>query len=295
MALVLLARLSSTWRHAVLLVQPETILRWHRQGFALLWRRTVQRRGGAPRVAAETIALIEHMARSNRLWDAERIRGELLKLDSRVAKRTIQKLLRRIRGPRRPGQRWATFLRNHAHETWACDFLQTYDALLRPIFGFFLLEVGSRRVVRVAVTRAPSSAWVTQQLREAMAWGTGPRFVIRDNDDQFGPRFDALAVATGITIVRTPVRAPYANAVCERFLRSVRTECLDHVIVFGVRHLQSTLRSYCAYFNRTRPHQGIGQRVPDGSPVPTEPPPTASPVEELPVLGGLHHEYRRAA
>jgi putative transposase len=136
---------------------------------------------------------------------------------------------------------------------------------------------------------------VTQQLREAMAWGTGPRFVIRDNDDKFGPRFDALAVATGITIVRTPVRAPNANAVCERFLRSVRTECLDHVIVCGVRHLQSTLRSYCAYFNRARPHQGIGQRVPDGSPVPTEPPPTASPVEELPVLGGLHHEYRRAA
>ena len=290
--LVLLARLTPTWRRAMLLVQPETILRWHRQGFSLLWRRRSQRIGAQPRISGETIALIARMAGNNRLWGAERIWGELLKVGIRVGKRTIQKYMRRVREPRPPGQSWATFLCNHGHEIWACDFLQVYDLLFRPLFAFFLIELSSRRVVHVAVTRSPSSAWVTQQLREATAWGAGPRFLIRDHDDKFGGTFDAVAEATGITVVRTPVRAPNANAVCERFLRSVRAECLDHVIALGEGHLGATLRSYGAYFNTARPHQGIGQQVPDG--------PRASPtadgvVEELPVLGGLHHEYRRAA
>ena len=160
--LVLLARLSPTWQNATLLVQPATILRWHRQAFQLFWRRKSKRAGALPRIAAETIAFIEQMARSNRLWGAERIRGELLKLDIRVAKRTIQKYLRRAAsGPRPPGQRWATFLRRHAHETWAYDFLQTYDLLFRPIVAFFLIELGSRRIIHVGVTCAPLSTWVT--------------------------------------------------------------------------------------------------------------------------------------
>ncbi len=232
------------------------------------------------------------MARTNRLWGAERIRGELLKLGIRVGTRTIQKYRRRVHEPRPPGQSWATFLCHHAHESWACDFLQAYDLLFRPLFAFFLIELGSRRVGHVAVTRFPSSAWATQQLRESTAWGAGPRFLIRDNDDKFGSGFDPVAAATGIHVVRTPVRAPNANAVCERFLRSVRAECLDHVLVLGEGHLRATLRSYCAYFNTARPHQGIRQRVPDGPPAS----PTADrAVEEIPVLGGLHHEYRRAA
>ena len=169
--LVLLARLCPTWRSATLCVQPETILRWHRQAFQFFWRRKSKRTGTPPRIGADTIALIETMASKNRLWGAERIRGELLKLSIRVAKRTIQRYMRRVRQPRPPGQRWATFLRNHAHDTWACDFLQTYDRLFRPIFAFFLIELGSRRVVHVGVTRSPSSAWVTQQLREATAGG----------------------------------------------------------------------------------------------------------------------------
>ena len=290
--LVLLARLAPTWRSAMLLVQPATILRWHRQGFRLFWRRTSRRTEALPRIAAETLALIEQMARNNRLWGAERIRGELLKLNIRVAKRTIQRYMRRVRQPRPPGQRWATFLRNHAHETWACDFLQTYDLLFRPIFAFFLIELGSRRVLHVGVTRSPSNAWVTQQLREATPWGEGSRFLIRDNDDKFGHRFDLVAEATGITIVRTPVRAPNANAVCERFLRSVRAECLDHVLLLGEDPLGSILRSYCAYFNDARPHQGIRQKIPSGPP---EPPAVGATVKETPILGGLHHDYRRAA
>lgn len=233
------------------------------------------------------------MAGSNRLWGAERIRGELLKLDIRVAKRTIQKHMRRVRGPRPPSQRWSTFLRNHAHETWACDFLQSYDFFFRPILAFFLIELESRRVVHVGVTRSPSSAWVTQQLREATAWGEGPRFPIRDNDAKFGRRFDAVAEGTGIKVLRTPARAPNANAVSERFLRSVRNECLDHVLVMSEEHLASILRSYCDHFNSARPHQGIGQRIPDG-PAECALGRDSGSVEEV-ILGGLHQEYRLAA
>ena len=290
--LVLLAQLCPTWRSATLLVQPETILRWHRQAFELFWRRKSKRAGAPPRIGADTIALIETMASKDRLWGAERIRGELLKLNVRVAKRTIQRYMRRVRQPRPPGQRWATFLRNHAHATWACDFLQTYDLLFRPIFAFFLIELGSRRVAHVGVTRSPSSAWVTQQLREAAAWGEGPRFLIRDNDDKFGTRFDDVAEGTGIKILRTPVRAPNANAFCERFLRSVRAECLDHVLIRGEDHLGFILRRYGAYFNDARPHQGIGQKIPSGPP---EPPAGGGTIKETPILGGLHHDYRLAA
>jgi putative transposase len=291
--LVCLARLAPTWRSATLLVEPATILRWHRQGFQLFWRWKSERTAAPPRIAADTIALIKQMATNNRLWGAERIRGELLKLDIRVAKRTIQKYMRRVAGPRPPGQRWATFLRTHAHETWACDFLQTYDLLFRPIFAFFVIAIASRRVVHVGVTRSPSSAWVTQQLREATAWGEGPRFLIRDNDDKFGTSFDAVAATgTAIKILRTPIRAPNANAFCERFLRSVRTECLDHVLLRGEDHLRFILQRYGTYFNDARPHQGIGQQVPNRLPAS---PNTAGVVVEISVLGGLHHEYRRAA
>ena len=154
------------------------------------------------------------------------------------------------------------------------------------------LGVGSRRMVHAAVTRSPSSAWVTQQLRESTAWGEGPRFLIRDHDDKFGSQFDAVARATGIRILRTPERAPNATAVCARFLRSVRAECLDHLIILGEAPLRAILRSYGVYFNTARPHQGIGQKGPDGPPAS---PTAGGAVVELPVLGGLHHEYRRTA
>ena len=291
--LVLLARLAPTWRGATLLVQPATILRWHREGFRLFWRRRSKKSRGRPQMTAETIDLIKRMARNNRLWGAERIRGELLKLGIAASKRSIQKWIRQVR-PRPQGQGWSPFLRTHINEIWACDFLQTYDLLFRPIFAFFFIELASRRVIHSAVTRSPTSAWVKQQLREATEWGKGPRFLIRHNDDKFGSSFDAVAEGTGITVVRTPIGAPNANAVCERFLRSVRRECLDHVIILGEQHLRTILGRYCHYFNGARPHQGIGQRVPNRPPAEgrrTE----SGAVREIPILGGLHHEYRLAA
>ena len=292
--LVLLASRLRTWASALVIVRPETVLRWHRQGFRLVWRRKSRAVTHAPRLPRETIALIWQMGRETPLWGADRIRGELLKLDIRVSKRTIQRYLRRARPPRPRGQAWATFLRAHAGAIWACDFLPVTDLLFRPLYAFFIIALDTRRVVHVGVTRHPTDAWVAQQLREATPFGEAPRFLIRDNDGKYGACFDRLTAASGIRVLRTPVRAPRANATCERFLGSVRRECLDHLLVLGECHLARVLREYVAYFNGARPHQGIGQRLPHPAPAPRASE-RGSAVVARPILGGLHHDYRRAA
>jgi putative transposase len=292
--LVLLASRLRTWRQALLIVQPDTLLRWHRNLFRCFWRRKSRATTPAhrPPIAPETIALMREMAAANHTWGAERIRGELLKLHIHVAKATIQKYLRGARPPRHSGQTWATFLHNHAHSIWACDFLPVTDLLFRSIHAFFVIELATRRIVHVGVTRHPTDAWVAQQLREATPFGRHPKHVIRDNDTKFGPAFEALAAATGIEEVRTAYRAPKENACCERLLGSVRRECLDHMLILNERHLLRVLREYVAYYNTARPHQGLHQRIPD--PPASSGNPTGT-VCATPVLGGLHYSYARAA
>jgi len=293
--LVLLASRLRTWASTSLIVQPGTVLRWHRQGFQLIWRRRSAPRTQPSPLASATIDLIKQMARDNPLWGAERIRGELGKLDIRVSKRTIQKYMREA-GRRRPtGQAWATFLRNHAGETWACDFLQVTDVPFRPLFAFFLVELGSRRVIHVGVTRHPTDAWAAQQLREATPYETRPRFLLRHNDAKYGACFAGLAEASGITVVRTPIRAPRANAIIERFHRSVRRECLDQLLLLGEAQLRRALGEYVTYFNHDRPHQGLGQRVPASGASPGAARHNVGDIVAIPVLGGLHHSYQRVA
>ncbi len=230
------------------------------------------------------------MAAKNRLWGAERIRGELLKVGVRVSKRTIQKYMRSSR--QRPGsQTWSTFVKNHAHEIWCCDFVQTHDVLFRPLFLFFLMNQGSRKVVRVAATRNPTRDWTARQLREATMDGVSPRFLIRDRDGKFGATFDRVAEEAGVRVIKTAIRAPNMNPVAERFVGSLRREALDHVLLLGVKDLDRIACEYTRYFNGARPHQGIEQRIPDG--------PTGGErdgeIVAAPVLGGLHHDYYRAA
>jgi len=295
--LVFLASRIRAWRSALLIVQPTTLLRWHRQLFRWHWHRRSRAVAPAhrPPLAPETVTLIQEMAAANRVWGAERIRGELLKLGVRVAKSTIQRYLREARPPRRTGQTWVTFLRNHAPDIWACDFLPVTDLLFRPLYAFFVIALETRRVVHVGVTRHPTDAWVAQQLREATPFDQRPRYLIRDNDAKYGSAFARVAAASGIAELRTVFRAPRQNATCERFLGSVRRECLDHLLVLGEAHLRRVLREYARYFNGDRPHQGLAQRVPDL--------PGAGPfrvvaggsVRASPILGGLHHVYARAA
>ena len=232
------------------------------------------------------------MAAANRTWGAERIRGELLKLHIRVAKSTIQRYMRGARPPRRSGQTWATFLANHGHDLWAADFLPITDLLFRPLYAFFVIEIASRRVVQVGVTRHPSDAWVAQHLREATPFGQHPKHLIADNDSKYGEVFARVAQTTGIELVRTAYRAPKEHAICERFLGSVRRACLDHLLVLGEAHLRRILLEYRAYFNRDRPHQGLQQRIPNPPEGETS---EIGPVYATRILGGLHHAYHRAA
>jgi transposase InsO family protein len=184
-------------------------------------------------------------------------------------------------------------LKNHAKDIWACDFLPVIDLWFRPLYLFFVIELASRQVVHLNVTAHPTDAWVAQQLREATPFGQAPRFLFRDRDSKYGETFSQVAVGTSIEILKTPYRTLKANAICERFLGSVRRECLDHILVLGGQHLHRVIREYVTYFNRARPHQGIEQQIPNG----------ISSVQEklgkgkiiaFPVLNGLHHDYQLA-
>ncbi len=292
--IVLLASKLPNWKGALLIVQPDTVLRWHRDLFRLIWRRKSQpkQQGGRRRLSGRVVQLMRRLARENPLWGAERIRGEMLKLSVEVAKSSIQKYTQDIQRVGPSGQTWGTFLRNHASEIWACDFLQTYDALFRSIFVFVIIELASRCVVHVNVTRHPTDAWVAQQLREATPFGEGPHFLIRDNDKKYGEQFQHVVDGADLDLLKTPVEAPRANAFCERFMGSLRRECLDYMLILSEQHLRRIVREYITYFNQDRPHQGLHQRIPCNPPLLEQ---TDGEIVGIPVLGGLHHDYRRKA
>ena len=289
--LLLLARLTRYWEYALHIVQPDTLLRWHRDLFRLYWRRKSRKRKRKLRIPQETIELIKQMAAENRLWGAERIRGELLKLGIKVSKRTVQRYLPKRH--RNSGQTWATFLKNHASDIWACDFTVVHDLLFRSLYIFIIIELKTRRIAHAAVTRTPTDAWTARQLREATPWRRGPRYLIRDRDKKYGSLFSAVARSTSIKELKTPVQAPRANAVCERFIGRLKRECLDHVLVLTRPQLYRTVKGYVDFYNHLRPHQGLRQRIP----VPIDPGRRSMPeadgtkVTSTAILGGPHHSY----
>ncbi len=173
--------------------------------------------------------------------------------------------------------------------------MQVTDLFFRPLFAFFIIELQSRKVIHVNVTRSPTDPWVAQQLREATPYGQIPKYLIRDNDRKFGQNFVRVAATSGIKMLRTADRTPQANAICERFLGSVRRECLDHFLIFHEKQLSRLLNAYVVSFNQARPHQGLGQRIPESSTLSAPSPNQVNQVVALPVLGGLHHDYRRVA
>jgi transposase InsO family protein len=287
--LVFLSHFTKFWKQALHIVQPDTLLRWHRELFQFYWRRKSQ---GKPKISAETIALIEKMAKENQLWGAERIRGELMKLGIEVSKRTIQRYIAKEKKSGSSSQNWATFLKNQANGIWACDFTVVTDWLFRSWYVFIVLELKTRRIIHTGVTKYPTDEWTAQQLREATPWGKGPKYLIRDRDKKYATHFSA--VAGSIKEVKTPYRTPQANGVCERFMGSLRRECLDHILIHDDRHLERVTKEYTGYFNEERPHQGIAQRIPDQYDL-TRSKPTRGQVTSKAILGGLHHSYSRAA
>jgi transposase InsO family protein len=288
--LVFLSHCTRFWRQSIHIIQPDTLLRWHRELFRFYWRRKSQ---GKPKISSETIKLIHKLARENRLWGAERIRGELLKLGIAVSKRTIQKYMPKERQAHSSSQTWATFLKNQASVIWACDFMVANDWLFRSWYIFVVLELKTRRIAHIGVTQFPTDEWTAQQLRNATPWGQRPKYLIRDRDSKYARHFSAVADGSGIQELRTPYRVPQANGICERFIGSLRRECLDQTLIYEGRHLQRVVQEYTAYFNQARPHQGIDQRIPNHYAIP-ESKPTRGRITSKAILGGLHHSYARA-
>lgn len=291
--LVLLVSKIANWKQALLILKPDTLLRWHREGFRLFWKlKSKPNKNSQPKISQETIDLIKEMAANNPLWGAERIRGELLKLNIKVAKRTIQRYLRHTRPIPPSNQNWHTFLKNHSKDVWSCDFVTVTDAFFGQLYAFFILQHSSRRIIHFGVTRHPNEEWVTRQLKEATPFGETPKYLIRDNDAKFGTAFDQLAESSGVKVLKTPIAAPKANGLCERFFRSLRQECLDHFLILNEGHLTRILKEYVKYYNTQRPHQGIKQQL---LIVPVQPLPAGEKIISFPVLNGLHHIYQRTA
>jgi transposase InsO family protein len=289
------------WRHALVVVQPETFTRWHRQVFCLFWRwKSIP---GRPPLPAALQALIRQMARENPTWGQERIANELLlKLGLRVSPRTVRKYMPKHvdRGPGKyaTSQRWATFVRNHAQAIVGCDFCVTITATFRILYVFVVIEHASRRLLYVNVTANPTAEWTLQQLREALPLDHRFRFLIHDRDRIFSQTLDHSIRNLGCNILKTPVRTPVANGICERILGTLLRECLDFVIPLSEKHLRYLLQEWVSHYNHGRPHMALGPGTPQS--LPQLPTPQHAHRHRLPehlrivtrlILGGLHQEY----
>ena len=297
-SLALLARLFD-WRGALVVVQPGTMIRWHRAGWRLLWR--MKSRAGRPPIPMELRELIRRMARENVSWGEERIANELLlKLGIRISPRTVRKYLpKRPPGRPRGDLRWSTFLKSHARGILACDFFLAVTATFRMLYVFVVIEHGTRRLAHVNVTTHPNAAWTLQQLREVIADANAHKYLIHDRDSIFARHLDDSIRALGLGVLRSPFSSPKANAVCERVIGTIRRECLDWMIPMSEAHLRLILREWVAHYNGERPHSALGPGVP-GPPAGSARTSKVEPrcrwtpgalVRARSVLHGLHHEY----
>jgi transposase InsO family protein len=258
---VVLAGLSRfpEWRQLLVIVKAETLIRWHRKGFRLFWR-WKSRAFGRPAISVEVQRLIGTMAVSNRTWGQERIANELLlKLDIRVSPRTVRRYMpSRLPRPTAGTQAWSTFARNHARRVLASDFFIVVTATFRILYVFVVLEIGTRRILHWNVTAHPTADWTAQQFRMIGPGEAAHRFVIHDRDTIYSEGVDRTLEAMGLTVLKTPVRAPQANAFCERVIGTIRRECMDFMIPLSERHARAILREWVRHYNRGRPHASLG-------------------------------------
>jgi putative transposase len=288
---VLLSRCWSGWKESLALVKPATVVAWHRRGFRLFWRWKSRRRGlGRPRVPVEVRRLIIEMAEMNVGWGAPRIHGELLKLGIEVSEITVSRYMPKRPPPAGSRQRWATFMLNHLHETLAVDFAVVRTATFGIVYVFFVLSLERRRVHHFNVTQHPTAKWTAQQVVEACPFDLPGRFLIRDNDKIYGKECRDRVDGLGLEQVCTAFRSPWQNGFAERWIASLRKDCLDHVIAINDSQLRRVIRSYVAYYHEDRTHLGLEKDTPEERPVETR---DMGEVVAIPRVGGLHHRYSR--
>jgi putative transposase len=299
--LAAISRVLPRSRWSCFLVRPETLLRWHRRLVAGAW--TYPHQPGRPPLGEDVQRLIIRLARENPRWGYQRIRGELQQLGVRVSATTIRTMLRRHGldpAPRRVATSWRAFLRQQAAGIMACDFFTVDTVWLRRLYVLFFIELGSRRVHLAGVTAHPDGTWVTQNARNLLLMlgeqRRRVRFLLRDRDAKFTRAFDTVFRSEGTEVVITPVQAPNANAYAERWIRTVRAECLDWLLIVGRGHLEQVLRIYIEHYNARRPHRALGLQPPDPAVEPAlSSKDQPAQVHRRDLLGGLVHEYRRAA
>jgi len=290
---IIARRFWSAWKEALIVVTPETVVRWHRAGFRLYWR-LISRFGkpvGRRRISKEVRELIFRMVAENSTWGAPRIHGELLMLGFDVSERTISRWMRRAPRDPEPPKRWLAFLHNHRAAIAAMDFFTVPTITFGMIYCFFIISHDRRRILHFNVTKHPTSLWIIQQLREAFPFASAPRFVIFDRDGKFGLEVPAAVRSLKMRPVRTSFESPWQNGVAERWVESCRRDLLDHIIAVNEGHLKRLLSEYVSYYHEDRTHLGLGKGTPNsriGSKA-------SGRVLSLPRLGGLHHRYDRAA
>jgi transposase InsO family protein len=270
----------------VTIIQPETVIRWHRTGFRLYWRWKSRSCGGRPKIPGEIRRLIREMSLANRLWGAPRIHGELLKLGIEVAQSTVAKYM--ARSGRGRSQTWKTFLHNHSSGIGAMDFLIVATVGFRLLFVLVILRHERRRLISLSVTAHPTAEWIAQQVTEAFPWDEAPDYMIRDRDASYGQAVTKRLAAMGIRDHPIAPRSPWQNGHAERLIGSIRRECLDHVVVFGEAHLRRILAAYTGYYNELRTHLSLGKDAPSNRPIRR-----VGKLAARPILGGLHHQYCR--
>jgi transposase InsO family protein len=285
-----LARSWDGWRESLIVVEPATVVRWHRQGFKYYWAWKSRHKGGRPAIDPEVRDLIRRMSRANPLWGAPRIHGELLKLGIDLSQTTVAKYMIRHRKP--PSPSWRAFLDNHLKNLVSIDFFTVPTVRFRILFVFLVLSHDRRRIVHFNVTEHPSAEWTGRQLVEAFPWDTVPRYLIRDRDGIYGQDFTRCVNALGIKQILLAPRSPWQNPYVERVIGSVRRECLDHVVVFNENHLRRVVKSYLRYYHVSRTYLALDKDAPDSRSVE---PSTRGRVVAFPEVGGLHHRYTRRA
>ena len=290
---VVARRVWSGWKQSLLIVTPETVVRWHRAGFLLYWRlvsRITKQPGRRP-TRKEVRDLIFRMVAENPTWGAPRIHGELLMLGFDVSERTISRWMKRAPRDRGPGKRWLTFLRNHREAIAAMDFFTVTTVTFGVLYCFFVIGHDRRRILHFNVARHLTSAWIIQQLREAFPFESAHRFLIFDRDTRYGREVPIAVRSLKMDPLRTSFESPWQNGVAERWVKSCREDLLDHIIPLNERHLKRLLSEYIRYYHEDRTHLGLGKGTPNGRSLAI----ASAHVLSYERLGGLHHRYDWAA